>query len=339
MGFFKSKSNDNENSRVNAATDIAALLLQIDSEKALEVLKHNEDPTSTKYWRTKFSVHEQREEFNAAIQSLVQGYELGDNRCCAYLVKLIDAFPTAAITSNTAFMEKLERDANALYESRNPELIWALAKLAQLRSDNAVFLGNLLSLQISIDEKHPAQSGGGSLMINFIYDRMSHHPGEDLSNFLNSATDESQIAKMEIQIGEMFEKLDGEITEAWKVGVSDWDSKNIVSSLVFVASTLTYFEREIDEKKFGSVQAIPTLNFLLELTNAFYDVPKPLEGFSIEEIRKISIQSLKERDLILYMNASAQPEQFGLTKRDFELFERDLESWGLMPYLDVIRQS
>ena len=176
-------------------------------------------------------------------------------------------------------------------------------------------------------------------MINFIYDRMSHHLGEDLSNFLNSATDESQIAKMEIQIGEMFEKLDGEITEAWKVGVSDWDSKNIVSSLVFVASTLTYFEREIDEKKFGSVQAIPTLNFLLELTNAFYDVPKPLEGFSIEEIRKISIQSLKERDLILYMNASAQPEQFGLTKRDFELFERDLESWGLMTYLDVIRQS
>jgi hypothetical protein len=339
MAFFKSKSNDSLNSRLNAATDLASLLMQSDTAKALEVLDANEDVLSAKYWRTKFSIHEMRDEFNDAINSLVSGYSLGDSRCCTYLIKLIENFPTAHITNDAEFMQKLEKEANKLYESRNPELIWALAKLAQLRSDNAVFLGNLLSLQISIDEKHPAQSGGGSLMIHFIYDRMSHYLGEDLNGFLNSATDEAQISKMEIQIGEMFEKLDDEISKAWKVGVPDWDSESTGSSLLFIASTFSYFERELDEKKYSSVQAIPTLNFLLELTNAYYDVPKPMEGFSIQAIRKNSIESLKDGDLILYLNASAQPEIYGLENKDLEPFERDLESWGLMPYLDLIRQN
>ena len=200
MGTVRSGPNYDRNSRLNAATDLASLLSQTDSDKALEVLKANEDVTSSRFWRTKFSVHEMRDEFNDAINSLKNGYELGDNRCCTYLIKLIEIFPSANIANDIPFMEKLKQDANKLYESRNPELIWALAKLAQLRSDTEVILGNLLSLQLSIDEELPAQSGGGSLMINFIYDRMSYYLGEDLGSFLRRAEDESQISQMEIEI-------------------------------------------------------------------------------------------------------------------------------------------
>lgn len=340
MGFFKSKSNENENSRVNAATDIAALLLPIDSDKALEVLSNNEDLTSPKFWRTKFSVHEQREEFNAAIQSLVQGYELGDNRCCAYLVKLIEVFPTAAIASDTAFMEKLEKDVDKLYQTKDPELIWALAKLAQLRSDNDVFLANLLALQLSLEDKHPAQSGGGALMNAFAYARLSHHLGEDLGNFLSSNPNESQIDEVEKRLFSMFEKLDEEIASAWRRGIPDWDGVNSGSTLLFFASALDYFQHEFDEGKLGSTHAIPTFNFLLDMTNAFYEVPKPMQGFTDRFIAKKSKDSLEAGDAILYLNAASElPEHYGLTNEDLEAFEEKLEAWGLMPYMDLIRQS
>lgn len=341
MGFFKSKSNENENSRVNAATDIAALLLQIDSDKALEVLSNNEDLTSPKYWRTKFSVHEQREEFNAAIQSLVQGYELGDIRCCAYLIKLIEVFPTATIASDTAFMDKLKKHIDRLYQTKDPELIWALAKLAQLRSDDEVFLANLLALQLSLEDKHPSQSGGGALMNAFAYERMSHHLGEDLGQFLSSNRNESQIDDVEKRLFSMFEKFDEEIVSAWRRGIPDWDDEvNTGGTLLFFASTLDYFQHEFDEGKLGSTHAIPTFNFLLDMTNAFYEVPKPMQGFTDRFIAKKSKDSLEAGDAILYLNAASElPEHYGLTNKDLEAFEEKLEAWGLMPYMDLIRQN
>ena len=337
MRVYESGPNYDRSSRLNAATDLASLLLQTDSDKALEVLIANENVTSPRYWRTRFSVHEMRNEIDAAINSLRSGYELGDNRCCTYLIKLIEMFPNAKIANDALFMEKLMWDANKLYESRNPELIWALAKLAQLRSDNEVFLGNLLSLQLSIDEEHPAQSGGASLMINFIYDRMSHYLGEDLSSFLREATNESNISTMAIQIQEMFNKLDDEITSAWKVSVPSWDKESGGCTLIFIVSTFMYFQREFNENKLDSVHALPTFNLLLELANSYHEVPKPMTGFSMNVIREKSTESLKSGDLILYLEASNQPEQYGLTYDDIEMFEKDLESWGLMPYMHLIR--
>jgi len=336
MAFLKSKSNHSPNIRLNAAIDLALLLIKYDTAKALEVLDANVDISSAKYWRAKFMVHEARDELNSALNSLMSGYALGDNRCCIFLAKLIESFPNVSVSTDATFMEKLQKDADKLYESRSPELIWAFIILAQLRSDNELLLGNLLSLQLSLMEGHPAQDMGGSAMVNFIYDRMSHYLGEDLISFLKSATDDAQIAKVEVQISEMFEKLDDEITQAYKVGVSDWQSQGIASSVLFIASILDYFEQELDEKKFGSVQAIPGLNFVLDIVNAYYEIPEPFEGFSIQQIRENSLRSLKERDLLLYANASTEPEQFGLTNRDLELVERDLESWGLMPYMDLL---
>ena len=310
----------------NTHLDLARLLVSNDVDSAIRCILNSDLAKTTNYWLTLFSIYEYAENLELAIESVKKAYVLGSKRSSVYLIKLFEQFPNLEKKEDSSFLKQLDQSVKYLYSKRDPELIYALSILAQIRQDSNSLLSNLLSLQASINDGAETIPEASTLMIDSLYQLIEKNLGMDLSVFLSSADSE----EMEAKTWSAIEKTEREILEA---GISESGESTKIGFLIYVVSTLFYMQKEFESNQYRSVHEIPRMQFLADLANTIFSIPKPIQTFDSQQVRSLTMKSLEQGNLFLLLGASDNAEAFNIDPRYLDKYRLELKEWGLNQYL------